>query len=163
MEKPQTKTISLKPYTKKEMVVAEEYEYLWFHKNQIKKVNIPKGFISDGASIPRIFWIFYPPYKPEYLTPCVVHDFLCKEAFRHYRKYGACSRIYNPEFNLLDSLNEVNLMFETVLLSHGVSRFTALVFSRFCLLRHRAKVYYFILKKAFANTRRRVGLFLKKD
>jgi len=38
---------------------------------------IPKGFITDGASIPRIFWsVFVGPFYPKNLEASVQHDFL---------------------------------------------------------------------------------------
>jgi len=37
--------------------------------------NVPKGFITDGASIPRIFWRIYLPYGL-YIEAAVLHDYL---------------------------------------------------------------------------------------
>ena len=37
---------------------------------------IKKGFITDGASIPRAFWVFYTPENPLWLGAAVVHDAL---------------------------------------------------------------------------------------
>jgi len=42
-----------------------------------KNIKIPKGYISDGATIPRIFWIFYPPNRTDYLPCAILHDYLC--------------------------------------------------------------------------------------
>ena len=39
-------------------------------------VVIPKGFISDGASVPRILWSIYPPFG-RYLEAAIVHDWYC--------------------------------------------------------------------------------------
>jgi len=37
----------------------------------------PEGFITDGASIPRIFWgVFGGPFCPKNLEASVQHDFL---------------------------------------------------------------------------------------
>lgn len=36
---------------------------------------IPKGFVTDLASVPRIFWSIFPPYGL-YLRAAVVHDYL---------------------------------------------------------------------------------------
>jgi len=40
---------------------------------------VPQGFISDGASAPRVFWWIIPPYK-QTAEASVVHDYLCKNA-----------------------------------------------------------------------------------
>ena len=39
-------------------------------------VIIPKGFISDGASVPRAMWAIYPPFG-KYLEAAIVHDWYC--------------------------------------------------------------------------------------
>ena len=44
---------------------------------------IPKGYKTNGANIPRVFWFIVPPFKPKYLPAVVVHDYLCdKERYR---------------------------------------------------------------------------------
>ena len=35
---------------------------------------IPRGFVSDGASAPRLFWPLMPPAGP-LLAPSLIHDF----------------------------------------------------------------------------------------
>ena len=52
--------------------VYEDYTYKGF--------TVPAGYITDGASVPRIFWSIFPPYKPEYFTAVIVHDYLCEQA-----------------------------------------------------------------------------------
>lgn len=37
---------------------------------------IPFGFKSDGASVPRFLWNIYPPFG-EYLEAAVIHDWFC--------------------------------------------------------------------------------------
>ena len=39
-------------------------------------VVVPKGFISDGASVPRALWSIYPPFG-RYLEAAIVHDWYC--------------------------------------------------------------------------------------
>lgn len=41
---------------------------------------VPKGFKTDLASIPRIFWSIYPPFGL-YMNAAIVHDFLYKKHF----------------------------------------------------------------------------------
>lgn len=40
-------------------------------------IKVSKGFVSDGASVPQIFWNMFPPFG-KYLESAVVHDMLCK-------------------------------------------------------------------------------------
>ncbi len=39
-------------------------------------ITVPKGFRTDGASAPRIFWAVIPPFKGT-KKAAVVHDYLC--------------------------------------------------------------------------------------
>lgn len=38
-------------------------------------INVPRGFISDGASVPQAFWSVFPPFG-KYLEAAVVHDYI---------------------------------------------------------------------------------------
>jgi len=43
-----------------------------------KSIKIPKGFKSDGASVPFIAYLFnYTKYRPDYLPCAILHDYLC--------------------------------------------------------------------------------------
>jgi hypothetical protein len=39
-------------------------------------IQIPFGFVSDGASVPKALWNLYPPFG-EYLEAAVIHDWFC--------------------------------------------------------------------------------------
>lgn len=53
--------------------VIEEYVFEW----EGVTYRIPKGFISDGASIPRILWaVITSPFFPWIITAAVMHDFI---------------------------------------------------------------------------------------
>ena len=38
-------------------------------------VQVPKGFVTDGASVPRFLWWLFPPVG-RYFTSAVIHDYL---------------------------------------------------------------------------------------
>lgn len=38
---------------------------------------ISKGFVTNGASIPRALWWVLSPFDPRYIEECTVHDYLC--------------------------------------------------------------------------------------
>ncbi|QCD52511.1 DUF1353 domain-containing protein [Campylobacter sp. RM16192] len=58
----------LKPVGKDKFELVEPYTY--------RGVEIPIGYKTNGANIPRIFWSIFPPNSPEYLSAIVVHDFM---------------------------------------------------------------------------------------
>lgn len=74
--------VVVKPIDKNKFELAFEYKYE--SKNQT--IIIPKGFVTNGANIPRIFWSFFPPNSPEYLSAVVIHDFLYLQA-KKSKKY----------------------------------------------------------------------------
>lgn len=52
---------------------------------------IPAGFISDGATTPRILWAIFPPIA-DYAEAAFLHDFLLEDghrAFAHDEFYRA--------------------------------------------------------------------------
>jgi hypothetical protein len=51
---------------------------LFYQSDLLRKtIRIPVGFISDGASVPRLMWSIYPPFG-RYLEAAVVHDYYCE-------------------------------------------------------------------------------------
>lgn len=43
-----------------------------------EKIIVSKNFISDGASIPKVFrWIIGGPWHDDSFEPSVIHDYLC--------------------------------------------------------------------------------------
>lgn len=48
----------------------------------INGVNIPKGFITDGATIPKLFWNILSPFG-RYFKSCALHDYVCLMAKLH--------------------------------------------------------------------------------
>lgn len=40
---------------------------------------VPAGFVTDGASVPPIFWpVVGHPYSPSSLRAAILHDYLCR-------------------------------------------------------------------------------------
>ena len=62
----------LKPFSKDKFALCEDYRY--------GNIIVPKGYKTNGANVPRIFWSIFPPNSPEYLSAVVVHDYLCDKS-----------------------------------------------------------------------------------
>lgn len=45
----------------------------WFGKLCIV---VPKGFVSDGTSTPKLMWIFFDRFDPRFLAGAILHDYL---------------------------------------------------------------------------------------
>ena len=60
------------PYGNTEYIQLDDDWY--FYENGVK-VWIPKGYWSDGASIPTVFWwLIGDPFNPRFLGPAFMHD-----------------------------------------------------------------------------------------
>jgi phosphoenolpyruvate synthase/pyruvate phosphate dikinase len=68
--------LKLTPIGKNRMKLLEGYSR--------KGIEVPSGFVTDGASIPRIFWVFFSPMQ--YLESAVIHDYAYEVAILYYEK-----------------------------------------------------------------------------
>lgn len=57
--------------------VTEAFRYDIGSKNSGSYVTVPRGYLTDGASVPRIAWSIIPPWGP-YGAAAIVHDILCE-------------------------------------------------------------------------------------
>jgi len=55
---------------------------------KFKDVEVPFGFKTDGASVPRFFWCLFPPNRTDYLPCAIIHDYLCDKG--EYKKADKC-------------------------------------------------------------------------
>lgn len=64
------------PINNQQYYLEEPYIHEWVYKGTTYRVIVPEGFITDGASIPRIFWSL-AGLKPDglYRAAALVHDF----------------------------------------------------------------------------------------
>ena len=60
-------------------VLQEPLKYK--HPETKQEVSIPRGFVTDFASVPRLFWAALPPCGA-YTTAAVLHDYLYWEQFQ---------------------------------------------------------------------------------
>lgn len=51
--------------------LAEDFRYV----SSYGTITVPKDFITDGASIPKMFWSILGPFG-DYFEAAVIHDFL---------------------------------------------------------------------------------------
>ena len=54
----------------------------FFFKSHVLKIDVrvPRGFVTNGASIPRALWITTgQPFDPEFMGPAIIHDYLYTE------------------------------------------------------------------------------------
>lgn len=56
--------------------LERDFTYEIGDKESGRKITVPKGFYTDGASIPRFLWAVLPAWG-SYSRAALVHDFLC--------------------------------------------------------------------------------------
>lgn len=56
-------------------------------------ITIPRGFITDLASIPRFLWSFYSPSETVTILPAVIHDYMYS-CVTEYNRYEADNIFY---------------------------------------------------------------------
>ena len=102
----------LKPVGKYQFELVENYRY--------RDIVVPKGYITDGASVPRIFWSIFPPNKAEYLSAAIVHDYLTDIVIE--KKSITFRSVDNTFRDMLIDLNvnkiEVKVLYWSVRLYH---------------------------------------------
>lgn len=77
------------------------FRYDLGEKGSARWVNVPAGFLTDGASVPRAFWSIIPPWGA-YGQAAVLHDYLCE--FLSITVNGAPQRITRAQCDAI--LNE---------------------------------------------------------
>lgn len=63
---------------KVEMIIkGKDVLYRLLESIEVNGTVIPAQFISDGATVPRLFWSVFPPVR-DYFHEAVYHDYLLK-------------------------------------------------------------------------------------
>jgi len=63
------------PPDNRKFALAAPLSYDVGSKDSGDRITVPRGFITDFASIPRPLWSVYPPYGA-WSGPAIVHDYL---------------------------------------------------------------------------------------
>lgn len=82
------------PFITISYVQESENPYLWMLTEEIrvllsdgKILTIPKGFVTDFASIPQVFWSVLPPIGPANIA-FIIHDYLYQQRDERGRKFA---------------------------------------------------------------------------
>lgn len=60
-------------------ILLEDFTYYVGYKWSSEQITIPKGFIFNGMSIPRIFWWFANPMETDGIIASLIHDWLYEQ------------------------------------------------------------------------------------
>lgn len=114
-----TSALILKKKEKREWEVIQDFTYEVGELGSGEAITVPCGFITDLASVPRIFWMLFPP-DGTYSQACVLHDWLCynKGHVERYYDYIQASRIFLEAMEVL-KVSRINRN----IIYHAVRRF----------------------------------------
>lgn len=62
-------------------------------------IEVPAGFITDGASIPRLFWSMLSPFG-DYFAAAIIHDYLYSSHNDRYSRQHADLIFKEAMFNI---------------------------------------------------------------
>lgn len=111
-----TSELKVSPINDSKWSVLESFVYYIGEKGSRDFVEVPPGFVTDFASIPRILWTILPPWG-KYGKAAVVHDYL----------YTAHSRKQVTETDKIDvpvTRSEADRIFLEAMEVLGVNKFT---------------------------------------
>jgi hypothetical protein len=90
----------LRPIGKRKYQLWQNWSYTWVKDDIIRRIKIPAGFISDGASVPRFLWtITGITPDGELRSAALIHDYL----------YGFGGNLPDGSYQKLDSSNSCSL------------------------------------------------------
>ena len=91
-----TKPLTVTKISARKWKVEREFTYR-IGTEEGKGVTIPKGFETDFASVPRMFWLIFPP-DGKYTQAAVLHDYMY---FRHLYTRKRCDIIFLEAMKVL--------------------------------------------------------------
>ena len=121
----------IKPYDRDRFEVVETYVY--------GDVIIPVGFKTNGANIPRLFWSFIPPNKPEYLSAVIVHDYLCDVAGNTILDKRLIRKLKNKYGNNVDIFKVADDLLYEIMQKLGCSKSKCKIFYLSVRLYHKIR------------------------
>ena len=71
-------------YSQVKLQPLKSHKFKLLDDLRFKDVVVPKGYKTNGADIPRLFWSIYPPNRSDFLPAVIIHDYLCDKG--EYRK-----------------------------------------------------------------------------
>jgi len=92
-----TKPLIVKPLDSRKWELVEEFEYYTDVFKERIIIKVPKGFITDFASTPRILWSVFPPWG-RYGKAAVLHDYLYQTAMFDRK---TCDLIFKEAMDVL--------------------------------------------------------------
>ena len=95
-----TSDLIVRSYTSSKWELNENFFFYFDESNKNIGIIVPKGFVTDFASIPRIFWSIIPP-TGRYTKAAVLHDFLYSIDSNYGLRRKQCDLIFLKAMKIL--------------------------------------------------------------
>jgi hypothetical protein len=95
-----TSDLVVKSYDETKWELTEEFYFYFSEDDKSTGVTVPKGFITDFASVPRILWSILPP-TGRYTKAAVLHDFLYSNASHLELTRKQCDKMFLQGMEIL--------------------------------------------------------------
>ena len=106
-----TKPLIVEVLTKNKFKIVESFEYHIGKYPSDETVIVPIGFVTDFASVPRIFWTLVSPID-SHAKAAVLHDFLYNIGYKTRKE---CDEIFYESMKVLGvSKYKALIMFKAV-------------------------------------------------
>jgi len=92
-----TTPLVVEPINDRQWKLIEEFSYYTKINGKYVFINVPQGFITDFASVPRFLWSIFPPWD-KYGKAAVLHDYLYNQ--RLFRR-KLCDKIFYEAMTVL--------------------------------------------------------------
>ena len=89
--------------------------YVLLEHYQVENVRVPKGYETNGADVPKLFWWFVPPFKPKFLPAIIVHDYLCDR-----EKYQLADALFESTLFAIEKSFVTKTMVKSVKIYHKI-------------------------------------------
>jgi hypothetical protein len=93
-----TDPLEVQQISKNEWITLREFTYYVGEENSNDFIVVPKNTITDGASIPRIFWSIIGHPMGRYAQAAVLHDYMYR---LHLRPRKECDDIFYEAMGVL--------------------------------------------------------------
>ena len=83
-------------YSDVDLTPLKNHRYRVNRSVTYKDVTVPAGYMTNGADVPRLFWVFIPPNRSDILPAVIFHDYLCE-----LREFHKADRYFGEILDLL--------------------------------------------------------------
>jgi hypothetical protein len=95
-----TNDLIVRSYNETKWQLTEAFKFYFEENNQKTDIIVPKDFITDFASVPRVLWSILPP-TGRYTKAAVLHDYLYSNSSKLDFNRKQCDEMFLQAMEIL--------------------------------------------------------------